>query len=140
MSDWRRYDDLRIGQSFPDAPYRYAVTNQVAEGFRELTARSRLGEFIEMAQLETVPPMLAAVYIRGAQDALKGPPGGIHAKQRFVFLAKIQIGDVLETTLTIKEKYEKKGRRYIVFETHTMNQNGLEVTKGEIVSIWGQEQ
>ena len=25
--------------------------------------------------------MLAAVYIRGAQNALKGPPGGIHAKQ-----------------------------------------------------------
>jgi 3-hydroxybutyryl-CoA dehydratase len=140
MGDWRRYDDLMIGEGFPERPSRFLVTEQVACAFRELPVRSRVDAPSETSGLDPVPPMLAAVYIRGAQKALKGPPGGIHAKQRFAFLREIHVGDVLETTLTIKEKYEKKGQNYVICETRTSNQNGVEVTIGEVVSIWGREQ
>ena len=139
MSGWRAYDDLKIGDTFPEQPARFAVTRDVALGFRRLTAASRIGDGIVPGDLDTVPPMLAAVYIRPAQNALKGPPGGIHAKQRFQFVKQIHFGDELETVLTIKEKYEKKGRRYLVSETLTRNQKGEEVTRSEIISIWGQE-
>jgi len=140
MDDWRRYDELKVGESFPETPYRFLVTERIAAGFCELPLGSRIDAPSDATRLDSVPPMLAAVYIRGAQNALKGPPGGIHAKQRFAFLREIHVGDTLETTLTIKKKYEKKGRNYVVCETCTRNQHGVAVTLGEIVSIWGREQ
>ena len=138
MPDWRSYDNLTIGESFPDEPYRYVVTEATARGFRRLVSASLATEG-DTSLDGVVPPMLAAVYIRGAQNALKGPPGGIHAKQRFSFMTAIRVGDTLDTLLTIREKYERKGRRYVVSETRTRNQHGVEVTTGEIVSIWGKE-
>lgn len=139
MSDWRAYDDLKVGDSFPEQPARFVVTRDVALGFRKLTAASRIDDRDGPVDIVAIPPMLAAIYIRGAQNALKGPPGGIHAKQRFLFVKEIHFGDELETTLTIKDKYEKKARRYVVSETLTRNQKGEDVTRSEIVSIWGQE-
>lgn len=135
MPDWRSYDEFNVGDSFPEAPYRYVVSAEAAGDLRALTARARGSQ--AQAERGVAPPMLAAIYIRGAQNALRGPPGGIHAKQRFHFLTPVRVGDTLETTLTVKDKYEKKGRRYVVSETRTINQHGQEVTRGEIVSIWG---
>lgn len=139
MPDWRSYDDLAIGENFPAEPHCYVVTDSAARGFRTLVSGS-LAAAGDDGLDGAVPPMLAAVYIRGAQNALKGPPGGIHARQRFAFLAPVHVGDTLDTVLTVREKYEKKGRRYVVSETRTRNQHGVEVTVGEIVSIWGKEQ
>ena len=139
-SPWRSYDSLTVGDSFPDRPARYTVTREVVDGFRRLTAGSRADAAAPAgADASTVPPMLAAVYIRDAQTALKGPPGGIHAKQRFTFLHPVAVGDELDTVLTVKDKYERKGRRYVVLETRTRDRAGTEVTVGEIVAIWGQE-
>jgi hypothetical protein len=139
MPDWRSYDDLNIGDTFPEQPSQYVVRSDIAAGFAAIAATARRTPGAETSS-DPVPPILAAVYVRGAQNALKGPPGGIHAKQSFAFKARIEIGDELETTLTIKDKYEKKGRRYVVSHVRTTNQHGVEVTTGEIVSIWGQEQ
>jgi 3-hydroxybutyryl-CoA dehydratase len=135
--DWLAYDELHIGSVYPNEPARFVVTQEVVEGFRKLAASSRIDAGDADLRGDEAPPMLAAVYIRGAQDALRGPPGGIHAKQRFAFSKEVRVGDVLDTVLTIKDKYERKGRRYVVSETRTTNQSGQEVSKGEIVSIWG---
>ena len=135
MPDWRAYDEFGVGDRFPETPYRYVVSSEAANDLRALTAKA--GGDAASAESDLAPPMLAAIYIRGAQNALRGPPGGIHAKQKFHFLKAIRVGDTLETTLTVKDKYEKKGRRYVVAETRTINQHGEEVTLGEIVSIWG---
>ena len=138
MPDYNRYDDLDIGTTLPPEPYLYEVTAEAAAAYRAISTASLAGA-ADAGQGAEVPPMLAAVYIRGAQNALKGPPGGIHAKQRFRFRTPVRIGDQLSTTLEVVEKYEKKGRRYLVCATSTVNQDGVEVTQGQITSIWGQE-
>ncbi len=138
MGDWRRYDDLRPGAVFPDEPVEFQVTASVVAGYRAI-ARGSLAGAADPADDETVPPMLAALYIRGAQNALHGPPGGIHAKQHFTFLRPVRVGDTLFTSLTIAEKYERNGRRYVVSATSTRDGSGVEVTRGRITSIWGQE-
>jgi 3-hydroxybutyryl-CoA dehydratase len=128
---YQRYDDIAVGDRFPDAPARFEVTAADIESFRLATQDS--------AQSVEAPALLAAVYLRPAQNALKGPPGGIHAKQAFKFLRPVRAGDVLETRLEVMEKYEKKGRRYLVSQTATHNQDGQLVTRGLMTSIWGQE-
>jgi 3-hydroxybutyryl-CoA dehydratase len=141
MSQWRRYDDLEVGQCFPDSPALYVVTADAVAELRAIATETlvdAIGPVAEAAD-DIAPPMLAAVYMRGAQAGLRGPPGGIHAKQHFSFRHPVRVGDRLGTTLTIKEKYERKGRRYVVGETTTRNDSGDVVTVGAITFIWGQE-
>lgn len=139
MTAWRRYDDLAIGDCFPDRPARFEVTAQIVRDYRSITTDSLIGADPAPVEGEEAPPTLAAVYIRPAQNALNGPPGGIHAKQHFTFHRPAMVGDVLTTTLEVREKYERKGRRYLLSETRTSNQDGDLVTTGAITQIWGQE-
>lgn len=137
MSRFRRYNELEIGQSFPDRPVIFHVDWQTIAAFGQISADASLEG--SPARGLVAPPMLAAIYIRPAQNALNGPPGGVHAKQGFEFHAPIEAGDTLSTTLTVAEKYERKGRRYLVCETRTDNQDGVVVSTGRIVQIWGNE-
>lgn len=142
MSGFRKYADLEIGSRFPDTPARYVVTAEVVDAYRAITEQSLIAAESDAARSgdpAEAPPTLAAVYIRPAQNALRGPPGGVHAKQQFAFHAPVRVGDVLETTLLVREKYERKGRNYLVSDTSTVNQLGVIVTTGRITQIWGQE-
>lgn len=139
MAAWRRYDELVVGSVFPEQPVEFAVTAEVAAGYRAIAEQSLLPQGAPPAEGDAVPPSLAALYIRGAQNALRGPPGGVHAKQHFTFLRPVRIGDTLHTSLTIADKYERNGRRYVVSETMTRDAAGAEITRGRITSIWGQE-
>lgn len=139
MPTWRVYDDLSVGDTFPELPSPFAVTEDVARQYGAIAASSLVGGDV-VGDRAPVPPMLAAVYIRGAQNELRNPPGGIHAKQHFTFRRPVVVGDQLGTLLTIKAKYEKKGRRYVLAETVTRNQENEVVTVGEITFIWGREE
>lgn len=134
MTTFRHYADLQVGQRFPDEPARYEVLPDVVNAYRTLAG----GEPDEK-NFNIAPPTLAAVYIRPAQNALNGPPGGIHAKQRFEFLKSVAVGDTLESILEIKELFERNGRSFVVSETRTTNQNGVLVCVGLITQVWGQE-
>jgi hypothetical protein len=135
MTTFRDYADLHVGARFPDEPARYAVTADVVNAYRTLGGGDSAGESSNIA-----PPTIAAVYIRPAQNALNGPPGGIHAKQKFEFLKSVTVGDRLETVLEIKELFERNGRRFVVSETRTTNQNNVLVCIGLITQVWGQDQ
>jgi acyl dehydratase len=135
MTTFRDYADLHVGARFPDEPARYAVTADVVNAYRTLGGGNPVGESCDIA-----PPTIAAVYIRPAQNALNGPPGGIHAKQKFEFLKSVAVGDRLETVLEIKELFERIGRRFVVSETRTTNQNNDLVCIGLITQVWGQDQ
>ncbi len=138
MNGYRRYADLRIGSRFPEHAARYEVTAQAVADYRMIA----MGEYStgSPSASEVASPTLAAVYIRPAQNALNGPPGGIHAKQQFDFFAPIRVGDILETMLEVRELYERNNRKYVVSETVTRNQAGVIVCKGLITQVWGGEQ
>ena len=137
MSEFRRYADLHVGARFPEQPARYDVTAQAVADYRSIAMGSQPGG--SAARGEVAPPTLAAVYIRPSQNALNGPPGGIHAKQQFDFFAPVRVGDTLDTVLEVRELYERNGKRYVVSETVTHNQFGAIVCKGLITQVWGQE-
>ncbi len=137
MSKFRRYADLQVGARFPEQPARYEVTAQTVAAYRAIAKAPDTGR--KEGSSDVAPPTLAAVYIRPAQNALNGPPGGIHAKQQFDFFSPVRIGDTLETFLEVKELYERNGRKYVVSETVTCNHRGEVVCKGLITQVWGQE-
>ena len=133
MTAFRTYADLYVGARFPEPPARYAVLADVVAAYRAIGGGTS-GQHDHIA-----PPTLAAVYIRPAQNALNGPPGGIHAKQTFEFLASVMVGDTLDTILEVKELFERNGRHFVVSETRTVNQHGVLVCIGLITQVWGRE-
>ncbi|EZP79328.1 bifunctional enoyl-CoA hydratase/phosphate acetyltransferase [Novosphingobium resinovorum] len=137
MTSPRRYADLTVGAKFPEQPARYVVTQAAVDAYREIGGATGP---VNAGEIDIAPPTLAAVYIRPAQNALNGPPGGIHAKQRFEFLVPVEVGDTLDTVLEVRELYERNGRNFVVSETVTTNQHGAKVCVGRITQVWGQEQ
>jgi acyl dehydratase len=82
-------------------------------------------------------PTTAAIYTLSAiMTEGEMPPGGIHAKQRFEFIHPPRPGDTLTTTAKVAEKYIKREKKYVVFETTTINQKGEKVVGGKMTAIW----
>ena len=97
-----------------------------AAGYRELVA----------------PPMFCVVYsARAMGPAILDPEVGInlaamlHGSQEFEWDEPVCDGDVIETTASCKEIYEKDGRGFYVFETVSTNQEGKQTVKGTWTNI-----
>lgn len=63
-------------------------------------------------------------------------PGTIHLKQKMENLLEPQIGDNFEVTITIKDKFRKKERDYLVFETE-FHKDGKLYCKETTTYLWG---
>ena len=136
------FDELQPGQNW--GGHRWVVSPEVVTAWGEATGdRSPLYRDSEEARNSPykgpiAPPALAFVYLsQGIQDLLREkPPGGVHAKQQLTFFAPVRPGDVLTTSLKVRDKYIKRERKYVVFETTTVNQRGEKVLEGVRMSIW----
>jgi acyl dehydratase len=88
------------------------------------------------------PPMFAVVYSAGAvAPGILDPDVGInlgrmlHGSQEFVWGEPVVAGDVIETTATLVDLYERAGREFYIFESVSRNQDGQEVVRGTWTNI-----
>jgi acyl dehydratase len=88
------------------------------------------------------PPMFAVVYsARAMAPAIFDPEVGIdlarmlHGSQEFDWGEPVVAGDTIETTVELKDMYEKDGRKFFVFESVSRNQDGQEVVRGTWTNI-----
>ena len=59
----------------------------------------------------------------------------IHAGQQLEVLALPRLGDVLTVTGVARDKFVKKGRRYVVAETSTRNARGEPIARGAVTGV-----
>ncbi len=97
-----------------------------AAGFRDLVA----------------PPMFCVVYSAPSMGpAILDPEVGInlaamlHGGQEFEWGEAVCSGDLISTTTTLKEIYEKNGMGFYVFESISTNQSGDRTVKGTWTNI-----
>src|SRR3954447_13643702 len=83
------------------------------------------------------PPMFCVVYsARAMGPAILDADVGInlatmlHGSQEFECDEPVCNGDVINTTATCKEIYEKDGKGFYVFESNSENQDGQRTVKG----------
>ncbi len=88
------------------------------------------------------PPMFAVVYSAGAMGpVLFDPEVGmnfaamVHGGQEFEWGEPVCSGDLITTTPSCKEIYEKDGKGFYVFETRSVNQDGAEVVNATWTNI-----
>jgi hypothetical protein len=83
------------------------------------------------------PAMIAMVTMQAFMEIMQDrPPGNIHAAQKFQLSRLPQLGEQLITTLRCAEKEIKSGRRWISFESETIDGSGQLVFRGEMKTIW----
>jgi acyl dehydratase len=88
------------------------------------------------------PPMFCVVYsARAMGPAILDPEIGmnlavmLHGSQEFEWEEPVCDGDVISTTASCLEIYEKDGKGFYVFETISTNQDGKQTVKGTWTNI-----
>ena len=130
-----KFDELETGRELPPVEY------QVTRDHIDLCRRATLDEDTPRQDAdgrEIAPLSLAAAYMRRVYQSLPNPPGGIHAKQRYAFHRPVHADDVLTTSGRIVDKYVKRGNKYVIVESTSVNQRGELVTSAWATRIWAE--
>jgi 3-hydroxybutyryl-CoA dehydratase len=138
MSEYRRFDEVAVGDIFPPEPLRFDVAPAIVDGFLAATGNDS-PFYREGGGTRAAPSMIAAVYLIDLLMARRSPPGGIHAKQAIRFHRGIAVGETLSIQAKVVEKYVRKERPYIVAEFEAKGTDGSLVSTGRVTSIWGKD-
>ena len=132
------YDDsIPIGAEFP--PYEYELTPEKVQRYLEAVqdtnplyhdaaaaAESEFGGLI-------APPTIAATYVRNAyREVATSVPGTVHAKQAYRFFRPQRPGDRLRVSARLEDRYQRKGRTYVIILADVTNQDGEKVLEAKM--------
>ena len=137
---------MSIGKTYP--PYEYEVGREKIREYANAVGESNPVHHDRAAAQEAgfrdvvAPPMFAVVYSAGAMTpAIFDPELGInlmlmvHGGQEFAWSEPVCAGDMITTTASVKDLYEKDGKQFYVFESVSRNQDGQEVVRATWTNI-----
>ena len=139
-------DTSKIGKTYPAFEYEVGrekireYANAVGEGnpVHHDREAARAAGFRDVV----APPMFVVVYSAGAMGpAILDPEVGInlmlmvHGGQEFVWGEPVCAGDTITTEASVKDMYEKDGRKFYVFESVSRNQDGQETARATWTNI-----
>ena len=135
-----------VGKSWPDFEYE--------------VGKEKIGEYCRVLEIDkpvhfdresardagyrdvVAPPMFCVVYSAGAlgpalfdPDVAMNFAAMVHGGQEFDWGVPVCSGDVITTTPSCLEIYEKDGKGFYVFETLSLNQDGEMVVRGVWTNI-----
>lgn len=132
MQRYTRFDEVTVGDTFPDQPLSFVVSPERVTAFLDATGAAPISG-------NHAPSMLASVYLVDLLKARNSPPGGIHAKQALRFHRSLRVGETVSVQGWVSETYERRGRPYVVADFETRGADGELVASGRITSIWGND-
>lgn len=118
------YEGIEVGKDY--GPFRYPLAD-------------RIGRYLEAVENEhpwhrerspwgppvAPPTVLAAASLRFIDDVAPVPPGTLHAKQELFTSAATRLDRTPIGYGRFAEKYERRGRRWFVFEIRWRDETGL---------------
>lgn len=121
------FDEIEPGD--PLGLFTYEITEELADRHRRATEQDPYPD-------PTIAPisMLAADGVNLA-DRFWDISQSVHAGQVLTVSALPRVGDRLTVTGTARDKFVKRGRRYVVSETHTTNERGEELVRGLMTGV-----
>ena len=128
------YDDMTVGDVYVDTSV--TVTAEVIAEFRRTI---QVGvQSLGAGDDHFAPPTMATMWTvpRVMFHEWNIPVGGIHARQRWRFVKSIQAGTKLRVQICLKEKFLRKERHWVVFESRLTDENRVEVANGEMTVVW----
>jgi hypothetical protein len=125
------YSDLTVGRQLN--PMEMEMTPALVASY--LTA---CGIAIDRSPYAGVPPLLAAAAGR-LRATLPGriPDGSLHVRDELDIHRIAAVGERLSTRTWIGDRYERRGRKYIVFAQEVTDQSGRVLVAGRRTNLWG---
>ena len=126
MAEKLNLEDAQIGDAI--GPYRYTVTMEMAQfaASADLWADSFYSADSHIAPSTLTDNDYSLAYME------KFHPGeAIHTKADNHYLNPPIIGKELTVTGTIADKFNKRGRDFLVFETTTRDEDGREIVRSK---------
>jgi 3-hydroxybutyryl-CoA dehydratase len=138
------YDDIVKGDRLPDITYTITteILEKYLEGIDDLNPLYLDEDYAKKSPFggRIVPPISMAIYTTVSNlirpMGLKIPPGLIQAKQKYEFTGIIRPGDKLLIRSIVEDKYEKKGRKFVLLKSEVFNEKGEKVGTSWLTPIW----
>lgn len=111
-----KYEDVNVGDVFKT---QLSLSKELVSAYRKVLDWPDGGE-------KKAPPAVFANF-KPWDSAFGGRPaqGTVHLRQRMEHYGEVRVGDGVDVTVRIQDKYSKKGRDYLVFETEFANAGEL---------------
>jgi acyl dehydratase len=129
----RTATDITVGTQL--APVTVELTAEIVREYAEVVGDTT-SWYREAFDAPVAPPAFLSILAGKPLDATYEPvPGGIHASQEFELLRPLLIGSQVTVTGTVVDKFDKRGRTYVVVETAYHDQEGNLLARGRSESI-----
>ena len=130
MAEKLKLEDAQVGETI--GPYRYRVTREMAE----YAASKEMGSsqwFSNDAPLDgPIAPSTLTDNDWGLAFMQKYTTGEVvHTKAQHHYITPPLIGKELIVTGVVSDRFNKRGKDFIVFETTTHDQDGREIVKSK---------
>ncbi|HLA27039.1 MAG TPA: MaoC family dehydratase N-terminal domain-containing protein [Syntrophales bacterium] len=138
------YDDIVKGMHLPDITY--TITSEILEryldGIDDLNPLYLDEEYARKSPFRgrIVPPISMAIYTT-VSNLIKPlgmviPPGLVQAYQRYEFTGIVRPDEKLLIKSVVEDKYEKKGRKFVLLRSEVFNEKGEKVGTSWLTPIW----
>jgi 3-hydroxybutyryl-CoA dehydratase len=120
-----RYDKMELGEEFP--PMEFSISEDRVRDYQRVFEDKH--EWLKEGD-PRVPPfvssmdVIAPIFMKYAIA-----PGTIHAKQEIEMIRPVQPGKKLTAKSRVADKYIKRERKYVVFETITEDEDGNQINR-----------
>lgn len=138
------YDDIVKGMQLPDATYTVSsdILEKYLEGIDDLNPLYLDEAFAKKSPFggRILPPISMAIYITVSHliksMGRKIPPGLIQATQKYEFTGLARPDEELHIKTVVEDKYEKKGRKFVLLKSDVFNSRGEKVGTSWLTPIW----
>ena len=131
-----RYEDMKVGQSL--GTMEFTTNEDDIEDFVDLVQWGK--ENTPQDALFLPPSFCVSGNVRLLHEFLGGPGNGVWAKSEHKYFNKPEKGKKLIKTGEIADKFIKRGRKYIVWETETKDEDGRLIYRSKETSVWSLEE
>ena len=126
-----RFEDVNVGDEL--GPVKHHVTESMIREYAEATGDMQPWHTRGAPPYAGVigHPMMATIFSTRllGRSGIDRPSGGIHAKHEYEFHGAVRAGQTVVTTGRIIEKYERRGRKYVVCESLTVDESGRPIAR-----------
>jgi 3-hydroxybutyryl-CoA dehydratase len=138
------FDDIFKGMQLPDITYTLTrdILGKYLEAVDDLNPLYLDEDYAKKSPFggPIVPPISMAIYTTVSNLirplGLKIPAGLIQAYQRYEFTGVARPDEKLLIKSIVEDKYEKKGRKYVLLKSDVFNEKGEKVGTSWLTPIW----
>jgi acyl dehydratase len=119
-------------------PVPFRVTAELAEAYRAAVADEQSPRSLPGPDgpLDVAPPFMLALAVNRAARLIPSPPGSVHARQRFRFVAPVPIEADLSVRVRRAGTEERRGRTHVILEYRITDPAGDLIATAESHTIW----